>query len=160
MREVYIITKEGEHIFYRIPQIPQDASKEEQNDLKYAHETYFRKYIIENNLNIDHTGKTSYALAEELMKVGLSPIIVENKEMFIFIPKQITKEQYLWYKKMYHALVRYNVHYACFEGEEIINNDPDFEEPNKVTMKRFYKNIEKNLKSQKEVENDEYRPNI
>ena len=160
MREVFIITEEGKHIYYRIPNIPEDAPKEETNNPKYSHAFYLEDYMEKNNIYVDEKNKTSYGLAEELMKVGLSPIIVENKEMFIFIPKQITKEQYLWYKKMYPALVRYNVHYACFEGEEIINNDPDFEEPNKVTIKRFYKNIEKNLKSQKEVENDEYRPNI
>lgn len=160
MREVFIITEEGKHIYYRIPNIPEDASKEETNNPKYSHAFYLEDYMEKNNIDVDAKNKTSYGLAEELMKKGLSPIIVENREMFIFVPPQITKLQYTWYKGMYPALKRFNIHYAYLENNEMMNIDPELDEPKNQNLKRFYKNIEKNLKSQKESENNEYRPNI
>lgn len=159
MREVYILPREEEYVFYRVPQMPENPSKEEKNDLKYAHETYLKKYIKDNNIDVD-TEKTSYGLAEELMKIGISSIIVENREMIVFIPKEISQTQYNWYKNMYAALRRFNIHYAYFEGEEIKLEDPDDEEFHKSNINKFYKNIKSNLKKQKESEKNGYKSNI
>ena len=109
MREVFIITEEGKHIYYRIPNIPEDAPKEETNNPKYSHAFYLEDYMEKNNIDVDAKNKTSYGLAEE---------------------------------------------------NEMMNIDPELDEPKNQNLKRFYKNIEKNLKSQKESENNEYRPNI
>lgn len=152
MREVFIITREGNHVSYIIPNIPEDASKEEMKDLKYAHETYFKKYIEENNIDVNTEGKTSYGIAEELMLVGLSPIIVENREMFVFIPEKMTKEQYNWYKKMIPVLKRFNIHFSYVENDNINSVDIEDDEPSNQNLKRFYKIIDKNIKKQKESE--------
>lgn len=152
MREVYIITREGNHVSYKIPNIPENAAKEEERDLKYAHQTYLKQYIEENNIDVNTEGKTSYGIAEELMMVGLSPIIVENREMFIFVPEKMSQEQYNWYKKMFSVLKRFNIYFSYVENDNITMVDVDEDEPSSQNLKRFYKNIEKNIKKQKESE--------
>ena len=143
--EVIIIPKENKYVSYNV--------------LNGNHSDYLKKYIIENAIAIkDYEDITiSGMLATMLSNIGISVIIIESKRMYIYLPEEITKNQYDWFKGMYGYLNKYNIKFSYIENGEIIYYETEDEESQ---IKEFYKYIKKNIKKNKDSEENEYRRNI
>lgn len=153
MKEIYIIERDGNVVYYKLPK----SNLKNFNDEIYIHEYYFRKYMKDKNIKLDNNNLTSYELAEQLTKIGLSSIIVDHKMMCIFLPQFITKEQFDWYVSKNRALKRFDISYGFLKGNEFVTIDPDYEIGEKTKIKDFYKYIRNNIQMKKEGEIDEYR---
>jgi len=154
MKEVYIIEKNGNCIFYKIPKAPEDKNFD---DDPYNHEYWYRKYIKDNNIELDDYNLTSYLFAEELAKKDISSIILENKTMCIFLPKNISKEQLDWYINRKNSLRHYYISYEYYDGDEIKTRDPDIDSGEITLIKEFYKHLKGKIK---EGEINEHRRTI
>ena len=147
MKEVYIIEKSGNVNSYKMPA----------NDY---HIKYLYKYIQDNNLDIKCDNLTTFDYSEELSKLGISSIIIENKKMCIFIPEYISKGQFDWFIKSKKALKYFEISYGYINNDEFIVKDPDIFEGETTKIKDFYKHLKNNIQIQKEGEIGEYRKTV
>lgn len=146
MGEVYIIERDGNVKFYKL--------SEEDN----YHSSYFKKYIKENNIDINEDNLTSYEYGIRLSKIGLLSIIVENRNMLIFVPEIISNDQFNWLINRKKALINFCISYSYIENKE--SKCVESKENKKSSVKDFYKYIKSNIQNQKEGELDEHRKAI
>lgn len=147
MKETYIIDQIGIVKSYKMPA----------NDY---HEKYLYKYIQDNNLDIKCDNLTTYGYGEELSKLGIASIIVENKKMCIFIPEYISKGQFDWFIRHKKALRFFNISYGYVIKDEMKFEDPDTTKGETSKIKDFYKYLKTNIKNRKEDEISEHRRTI
>lgn len=148
MKEVYIIEKDGNVNYYKML-----------NDNDF-HSAYFFKYIQENNLNIKCDNLTSFGYATELSKLGLASIIVENKNMYIFLPEYISNNQFTWFLKSKKSFRYFQLSYGYIDNKEFVSIDPDITQGETTKIKDFYKYLKKNIQNRKEGEVNEHRRTI
>ena len=158
MREVYIIERDGNVIYYKIPKSNNDTEGNEE----YYHEYYYKKYIKDNNIKIALNDEIlpSFEYGKLLSNIGISSIIVENRKMFIFLPEKISKGQFNWFVDSKNALKSFNISYSSIQNNDLVINDPDIHAGKKTLIKDFYKYIKININNQKEGEINEHRRTI
>ena len=147
MKETYIIEQNGNVESYKMPA----------NDY---HIKYLYKYIQDNNLDIKCDNLTTFDYGEELSKLGIASIIVENKKMCIFIPEYISKGQFDWFIKSKKAFKHFEISYGYVSNDELVVIDPDIFEGETTKIKDFYKYLKTNIKNRKEDEISEHRRTI
>lgn len=155
MKEVYIIEKDGNCIYYKIPKVLDGKIFD---DEIYNHEYYYRKYIKDKNIKLENEKLVSFEFAEYLSKLDIASIIVENKKMLIFLPKKISKEQSNWFINAKNAIRYFEVSYGYNDINDFKINEPKVSEGETTKIKDFYKYIKLNI--QKEGEDNEYRKTI
>ena len=152
MREVYIIERNGNHISYKVKEAPEGIPFDSE---PYDHASQYRKYIKDNNIQLENDKLLSFEFGEELSKLGISSIIVENKVMCIFLPEHLSDEQSKWFIDRKNILRHYNISYGYIKDNELITKDPDRDEGEMTLIKDFYKHIKKDIQIQKEGEINE-----
>lgn len=86
---------------------------------KDRHADALRNYIISNSIDISNIqDKMGYTLSIELINKGIMTFQFENYFAVCFLPKEISEEQYLSYRKIRRELKRKEL---C-----IINNDSNY----------------------------------
>lgn len=117
-----------------------------------GHLSLLKKFINDNNIDIDVNNKTSYELSIELIEIGYMNIHFENRMIIIYLPDTLSNNQASYIKQNINGMKRYDLKLVSYDGCDIefIENDEDDYETNMVNV--VMKNVKKKLKKRKKEE--------
>jgi hypothetical protein len=108
--------------------LPSDKNKDNYHvvfDNNIEHFIKYKEYFKVNNISIPHSieYESGFCYGKILAYYGYLNMEIEGKNLIIFIPNEISNNQYKWMKKHKNIINRYNVGYVNINDDDIELND-------------------------------------
>lgn len=102
------------------------------------------EFVNDYNIDIsDIYNLTSYEISVEIAKLGHISIHIENMNMFIYLPKVLSDNQYKWFKENRSLLSKFNLLLASIQEDSTVKNIENDDYEMKSGINRLYKELKK-----------------